>query len=109
MVSSDAVGTVSETEQQAEFLRQIAVTFAIAGLGAGEILDVLTFDGVDVKPAGVVAADSNGELTDDFVIPGERHGRRQEVYAEGRAAPRPRRSSSARHHRNRRDAYRHDD
>ena len=83
VVSSDAVETVSETEQQAEFLRQIAVTFTIAGLGAGEILDVLTFDGVDVKPAGVVAADSNGELTGSFVIPAGVTAGVKEVYAEG--------------------------
>ena len=83
VVSSDAVETVPETEQQAEFLRQIAVTFTIAGLGAGEILDVLTFDGVDVKPAGVVAADSNGELTGSFVIPAGVTAGVKEVYAEG--------------------------
>lgn len=52
-----------------EFLRQITVTFSIEGFAPGEILDELTFDGVDVKPAGVVAADAEGEISNTFVIP----------------------------------------
>ncbi len=83
VVSSEAVETVSETEQQAEFLRQIAVSFKLTGMGAGEILNTLTFDGVDVKPAGVITANGAGEIEDDFVIPANITAGVKVVSAEG--------------------------
>lgn len=83
VVSGEAVETVSETEQQAEFLRQIAVNFVLTGMGAGEILDILTFDGVDVKPVGVIYADGSGVIDDDFVIPTNITAGTKQVYAEG--------------------------
>lgn len=60
---------VDQREEQAEFLRQITVNFEIEGFGPGEILDSLTFDGIDVTPAGPPVADGNGGITGSFVIP----------------------------------------
>lgn len=51
------------------FLRQRSIAFKIAGFFPEEILTELTFDGVDIKPAGVIAADENGEIVGSFVIP----------------------------------------
>ncbi|ADZ72399.1 DUF4815 domain-containing protein [Polymorphum gilvum] len=62
---------VVDTRQElAEFLRAIDVGFTIRGFGAGETLDALTFDGVDVTPAGVVA-DGNGEISGTIAIAAE--------------------------------------
>lgn len=70
LVTSSAVDeVVAQRQEQAEFLRSINVAFAISGFGAGEILETLTFDGIDVKPAGVVTANANGEISDTFTIP----------------------------------------
>lgn len=60
---------VDQREQQAEFLREINVAFTIEGFGAGEVLDSLTLDGVDVTPAGPPVADGSGEITGTFDIP----------------------------------------
>lgn len=60
---------VDQRQEQAEFLREILVNFRLTGFGHGEILDVLTFDSVDVKPAGVLAGDAGGEITGSFTIP----------------------------------------
>ncbi|MFT4162862.1 DUF4815 domain-containing protein [Shinella sp.] len=64
--STELVDTRTEL---AEFLRQIDVDFTISGFAPGEILDALTFDDVDVKPAGVQVADAIGELSGTFSIP----------------------------------------
>ncbi|XAI96344.1 hypothetical protein [Microcystis phage Mae-JY30] len=69
VVSSEATQVVDQRQQQATFLRQIAVAFVIEGMGVGEILETLTFDGIDVKPEGEQTADANGEITGSFVIP----------------------------------------
>lgn len=58
-----------QREEQAEFLRQITVNFEIEGFGPGEILASLTFDGIDVTPAGPPVADGDGGITGSFVIP----------------------------------------
>lgn len=50
-------------------LRQIAVTVTLEGFGVGENLATLTFDGVDVKPAGTQTGDADGEITLTFTIP----------------------------------------
>ncbi len=65
--SNDAV--VDMREEQASFLREITVSFTISGFGAGEILDELTFDGIDVKPVGVITADGSGVITNTFDVP----------------------------------------
>lgn len=50
-------------------LRQIPVTVALEGFGVGENLATLTFDGVNVKPAGTQTGDANGEITVTFTVP----------------------------------------
>lgn len=69
VVSSTGSSIVDQREQQAEFLRSIAVSFKIKGFGAGEVLTSLTFDGISVKPAGTQAANSSGEISGLFTIP----------------------------------------
>ncbi|WP_024277990.1 DUF4815 domain-containing protein [Xanthobacter sp. 126] len=59
---------VDEREELVEFLRQIEVAFHVQGFGPGETLAALTFDGVNVMPAGLVA-DAAGELSGTFIIP----------------------------------------
>lgn len=61
--------TISETQVPARFLRQRSVSWTIEGFGVGENLATLTFDGLNVKPAGTQTADSNGEITGSFTIP----------------------------------------
>ncbi|OCP17431.1 MULTISPECIES: DUF4815 domain-containing protein [unclassified Ensifer] len=65
-VSEDVVDRRSE---QAEFLRPITVQFEIKGFGAGEQLQSLTFDDVNVKPPGTQTADGTGKITGSFAIP----------------------------------------
>lgn len=60
---------VSERSTVATTLRQISVAWALSGFGVGENLATLTFDGVDVKPAGTQTADSNGRISGTFTIP----------------------------------------
>lgn len=62
----------SETvdSERLPFLRPIDVDFEITGLGAGEIVSSLTFDGIDVHPgSGTVVADTEGTATGTFTIP----------------------------------------
>jgi hypothetical protein len=42
---------LSETQRPAEFLRQIQITFTLAGFDPGETLTEVKFDGIDVTPA----------------------------------------------------------
>ena len=49
-------------------LREIPISFRIEKFGAGETLDELTFDGIDVNPGGLVA-NGNGVITGSFDIP----------------------------------------
>ncbi|ACS51170.1 phage related protein, virulence-associated [Bartonella grahamii as4aup] len=60
---------VNETQEQIDFLRQITLHFKIEGLGSREILESLTFDGVNVLPASRLVADSKGTLEGTFKIP----------------------------------------
>ncbi|MCJ8517828.1 hypothetical protein ABID21_000656 [Pseudorhizobium tarimense] len=60
---------VDQRTELLQFLRQISVGFTISGLGAGEILQTLTFDGINVKPAGVQTADGSGRVSGSFTIP----------------------------------------
>lgn len=60
---------VSESSQAAQFLRQISVAFTIKGFGAGEALTSLTFDGLNVTPAGPLVANGSGQVSGTFTIP----------------------------------------
>ncbi|UNF49889.1 DUF4815 domain-containing protein [Bartonella krasnovii] len=65
-ISDDLVNTTSE---QIDFLRQIPLNFKIEGFGSGEILESLSFDGVNVLPTSRLVADSKGTLEGSFKIP----------------------------------------
>lgn len=60
---------VSESSLAAQFLRQISVSFTIKGFGAGETLTNLSFDGLNVTPAGPLVANGSGQITGSFVVP----------------------------------------
>ncbi|UNE53506.1 DUF4815 domain-containing protein [Bartonella machadoae] len=60
---------INTHQEQIDFLRQITLGFKIEGFGKGEILDTLTFDGVNVLPANRLAANSTGILEGSFKIP----------------------------------------
>ncbi|MCZ8098846.1 MAG: DUF4815 domain-containing protein, partial [Burkholderiales bacterium] len=53
----------------ASTLRQISLGVHLEGFGVGENLATLTFDGVNIKPAGTQTADSNGEIDLTVTIP----------------------------------------
>jgi hypothetical protein len=73
----------AERTQRIEFLRQISVSFTIRGMGNGENLSTLTFDGVDVKPPGTQTANSEGVITGSFLIPANVTSGVKDVLAEG--------------------------
>jgi hypothetical protein len=81
--SSTSVELAAQRRVAAQFLRQIEVSFTISGFGGGEILETLTFDGIDVTPAGEVAADEAGTITDTFTIPANVPAGTKSVRAEG--------------------------
>uniref|UniRef100_UPI0035D0EBAA DUF4815 domain-containing protein n=3 Tax=unclassified Bartonella TaxID=2645622 RepID=UPI0035D0EBAA len=60
---------VSATQEKIDFLRQITLSFKIEGFGSSEILESLTFDGVNVLPKTKLVADSKGTLEGTFTIP----------------------------------------
>lgn len=66
---STEVQSLGSRSEALPFLRQRAIAFTVSGFFPGEILDTLTFDGVNVKPAGVQTADANGEISNAFTIP----------------------------------------
>lgn len=59
------------------------MSFTITGMGAGENLESVTFDGVDVTPEDTLTADSNGEIEGSFVIPSNITAGTKEVVATG--------------------------
>lgn len=62
--------TVSQRTSEAEFIRQIVVTFTLSGFGVGENLSSMHFAGVAVTPAGMpLTADGTGTITSTFTIP----------------------------------------
>lgn len=66
---SETSELLSSSSTAAEFLRERDVQFAIAGFGSGELLQSLTFDGVDVTPDPAPAANSAGALSGSFAVP----------------------------------------
>lgn len=68
-----------------QFLRQIPVAFTISGFAPGEILETLTFDSVNVKPAGVQTANAEGVITGTFNIPANITAGSKVVTAKGMA------------------------
>lgn len=81
--SSTVTQLVDTRSELIEFLRQITVTFAIEGFAPGEILQQLTFDGVNVKPPGVISANAGGAITGTFVIPQNVTAGTKTVFAKG--------------------------
>lgn len=67
--STTETQVVDQRVEQLEFLRSIVVAFEISGFGSGEILETLTFDGLNVKPAGVQTANAEGKISGNFTIP----------------------------------------
>ncbi|MBP1852115.1 DUF4815 domain-containing protein [Rhizobium halophytocola] len=65
--SSTTSQTVSS--EQLAFLRQITVAYTVEGLGPGEKLQTLLFDGISVRPAAAPVANGEGKVTGTFVIP----------------------------------------
>ncbi|KEG17042.1 DUF4815 domain-containing protein [Bartonella bacilliformis] len=61
---------VNASQEQIDFLRQIDLDFKIEGFAKGEILESLTFDGVDILPKTQFVTDANGILEGRFKIPG---------------------------------------
>lgn len=74
---------VDRRVEQAQFLRQISLAFTISGFGAGEILQELTFDGVNVKPAGTQTANGAGQISGTFTIPTNVTAGTKTVFAKG--------------------------
>lgn len=76
---------VSERSEVATTLRRISIGYTISGFGVGEILSRLTFDGIDVRPAGTTVGDANGRITGTFTVPANVPTGRRIVRAEGAA------------------------
>lgn len=74
---------VDRRAEIAEFLRQIEVSFLVQGFGAGETLASLTFDAVDVTPAGPPVADASGRVSGSFTIPANITAGQKAVIATG--------------------------
>lgn len=67
--TSTSVERVGGWDEALPFLRQRDVAFTISGFFPGELVDSLTFDAVDITPAGLPAADGDGEISGSFTIP----------------------------------------
>jgi hypothetical protein len=80
-----ATQLVDERTELLEFLRPISLAYAIKGFGPGEILQSLTFDGLNVTPGGTPTANANGELSGTFVIPANVPAGSKSVKATGMA------------------------
>ncbi|WP_336801810.1 DUF4815 domain-containing protein [Kaistia sp. MMO-174] len=78
-----STNVVDHREEMIEFLRQIPVAFTVKGFGNGEILASLTFDGVDVTPAGPLVAGADGKVSGTFTIPANVTAGQKSVVATG--------------------------
>lgn len=66
----ESFDAVAWTENRAAtVLPQDAITIRLDGFGVGENLATLTFDGRDIKPAGVQTADDEGQIVLNLNIP----------------------------------------
>jgi len=74
---------VDQRQELIEFLRQIPVAFTLTGFGPGEALAHLSFDGVDVTPAGPLVGNSEGRITGTFTIPANVTAGQKSVVAVG--------------------------
>lgn len=77
-------GVAGQSTDLLDFLRRINIAFEIRGFFSGEILDVLTFDGVDVTPAGPPVANGGGVVTGSFTIPANITAGSKGVVAKGK-------------------------
>ncbi|MCL6230190.1 DUF4815 domain-containing protein [Bartonella bilalgolemii] len=75
---------VHATQEQIDFLRQITLNFKIEGFAKGEILESLTFDGVNVLPSSHLVADTKGMLEGTFTIPKNITAGTKNVIAQGK-------------------------
>ncbi|MEP1766947.1 MAG: DUF4815 domain-containing protein [Sulfitobacter sp.] len=62
---------VSQSTQEAAFLRQLDIDFALSGFGVNEELESLIFAGRDVTPAPSLIADANGQISGTIAIPAD--------------------------------------
>lgn len=68
--SSSTTENLGTAKSDAQYLRQIPVSFSLSGFGSGERLKSLTFDGVEVTPSGgMPTAGTDGAMTGTFTIP----------------------------------------
>ncbi|WP_375694637.1 DUF4815 domain-containing protein, partial [Bartonella sp. AC158YNML] len=75
---------INTHQEQIDFLRQITLHFKIEGFGSSEILESLTFDGVDILPASRLVADRQGVLEGTFTIPQNITAGTKNVVAQGK-------------------------
>ncbi|MBT9293283.1 DUF4815 domain-containing protein [Prosthecodimorpha staleyi] len=77
---------VSQRTEEAERLRQIEILWELRGFIPSEVLESLTFDGLDVMPAGPApVTPSTGILSGSFTIPAGVPAGRKLVVARGAA------------------------
>lgn len=81
--SSSTDMVIDHRQEQAEFLREIPVQFTITGFGTGELLEELTFDGINILPAQQLSGDADGAITGSFVIPANVTAGTKTVFAKG--------------------------
>lgn len=75
---------VSTHQEQTDFLRRIELSFKIEGFAKGEVLESLTFDGVDVAPENSLIADAKGVMEGTFKIPEKITAGTKNVVARGK-------------------------
>ncbi|MBX4336409.1 DUF4815 domain-containing protein [Bartonella raoultii] len=75
---------ISARHKQIDFLRQIILYFKIEGFAKGEILESLTFDGVNVLPQNSLVANNDGVLEGSFRIPPNITAGTKNVVAKGK-------------------------